>query len=356
MILTLDGSHGEGGGQILRSALSLSVATGTPFRIAHIRAGRSRPGLLHQHRAAVRAAAAVGDARVEGAELGSQELLFEPRGIRTGEHRFEIGTAGSAGLVLQTVLLPLLTAPAPSRLELEGGTHNPSAPPFDFLARCYLPVLERMGPRLHAELLRPGFFPGGGGRMRVEIQPTPRLELIELPERGPIVERQARALVARLPRHIAERELRVVRQTLGWEETECGIEEIPDSAGPGNALLLEVTLEVDGAPLTEVVSAFGRRGVPAERVAREAVKELRRFLEAEVPVGPRLADQVLLPLALAGGGRFRTLPPTSHTLTHIEVIRRFLPVDIRTVEEYERRVRVEVGRGSPATVPCATPP
>jgi len=354
MTLTLDGSFGEGGGQILRTALSLSVATGTPFRITRIRAGRSRPGLLHQHLTAVRAAAAIGGARVEGAELGSQELRFEPREVRPGEYTFEIGTAGSAGLVLQTVLPPLLTAAGPSRLELEGGTHNPSAPPFDFLARCFLPLLERMGPRLGAELLRPGFFPAGGGRMRIEIEPVVRLKPLELVERGPIVRRRARALVARLPRHIAERELREVRRELGWAESECEVEEISDSAGPGNTLVLEVTSEVGDSPLTEIITAFGRRGVPAERVAGEAVEELRRYLDPQVPVGLHLADQLLLPLALAGGGRFLTLPLSSHARTHVEVIRRFLPVAIRAVEEDEQRVRVEV-KGEPRS-PDETPP
>src|SRR5687768_8335334 len=160
----LDGSQGEGGGQVLRTSLGLSLLTGTPFKIENIRANRSPPGLRRQHLTAVEAAAQVGDAEVEGAAVGARALTFTPRAVKTGDFRFAVGTAGSCTLVLQTVLPALMTRATASRLVLEGGTHNPMAPPFDFLERVYLPLLERMGPRVSMTLERPGFYPAGGGK------------------------------------------------------------------------------------------------------------------------------------------------------------------------------------------------
>src|SRR5512133_1574470 len=181
-MITIDGSMGEGGGQVLRTSLGLSLVTGQPFRIDNIRAGRPRPGLMRQHLAAVRAAAQISSAKVAGDEIGSRGLSFEPGPVRPGDYAFAIGTAGSATLVLQTVLPALMTASGPSRLKLQGGTHNPWAPPFDFLAKALLPLLGRMGPTIAAELIRPGFYPAGGGEFVVTIQPTPRLGPLELVE------------------------------------------------------------------------------------------------------------------------------------------------------------------------------
>jgi RNA 3'-terminal phosphate cyclase (ATP) len=176
--IRIDGSFGEGGGQILRSSLSLSLVTGKPFRIENIRANREKPGVLRQHLTAVQAAAEVGSAEVEGASLGSKALTFVPGKIRSGEFRFAIGTAGSGTLVLQTILPALITAAGPSRIEIEGGTHNPAAPPFDFLQRSFIPLIERMGPKVKLELQRYGFYPAGGGRFVVEITPCEVLKPI----------------------------------------------------------------------------------------------------------------------------------------------------------------------------------
>ena len=317
-MLVVDGSRGEGGGQVLRTSLSLAMVLGRPFRIERIRAGRARPGLMRQHLCAVEAARAVSSASVEGAALGSRELTFVPRGVAPGSYRFAVGTAGSACLVLQTVAPALLTAGGPSRLVLEGGTHNPKAPPFDFLARVFLPILARMGPEVRAAIERHGFYPAGGGRVVVDIKPAPALAPIELLEPLAVRVRRARALLSRLPRHIAERELAVVREDLGWDDAECAIEEV-DSPGQGNALLLEVT----GAGSAELCTGFGERGVPAETVAMVAAAEMRALLTAGVPVGSHLADQLLLPMALAGGGAFLTLPLSGHAQTAIEVIEAF---------------------------------
>ena len=324
-MILLDGSQGEGGGQILRTALGLSLCSGQPFRIEKVRAGREKPGLLRQHLTAVTAAAAVGAAEVEGAALGSRELTFRPGKARVvgGEFAFAIGTAGSAGLVLQTILPALLTASGPSRLTLEGGTHNPFAPPFDFLARAFLPLVNRMGPRVSATLGRPGFYPAGGGKMKIAIEPCTQLRPLELLTRGEPRGRSARALVAGLARNIAERELKVVRERLGWTEEQCAVDLLPGAFGPGNALILEVASE----HVTEVFSGFGQRGVASERVASVAAQEVRDYLAAPgaPAVGEHLADQLLIPLALAGGGAFSTVTPSRHTRTNAEVITRFLP-------------------------------
>jgi RNA 3'-terminal phosphate cyclase (ATP) len=337
-LITIDGSLG--GGQILRSALALSLVTRMPFRIERIRAGRDRPGLLRQHLTALEAAAEVGRARVEGDALGSSALSFFPGRVEPGEYRFSVGTAGSTTLVLETVLPALLTAAGPSSLVLEGGTHNTAAPSFPFLERCFLPLIGRFGPRVEAVLERPGFYPAGGGRIRVSVTPAARLGRFDLLERGPVKRRRARALVSRLPASIGERELGVVRERLGWEERELGVEVIRDSPGPGNVLVLEIESE----PVTEVITGFGERGVPAEKVAARAVEEAERYLTSGVPAGEHLADQLLLPLALAGGGSFRTLQPSSHTLTNIEVLQMFLPVEVRLEEEAPDRFRIEVLR------------
>ncbi len=332
-MIRIDGSQGEGGGQVLRTALALSLVTGTPFTMTNIRAGRKKPGLLRQHLTGVKAAEAVGAAEVSGAELGSKELTFRPRALAAGNYHFSVGTAGSATLVLQTVLPALLVAQGPSTLMLEGGTHNPAAPPFDFLAKAYLPLVRRMGPSVEAALDRPGFFPAGGGKFRVSVQPAP-LKPLHLLERGNVVRRQATALIAQVPYDVAKRELETVGRVLGWGAEERRVEELKRSAGPGNALALEVESE----HVTEVFTAFGERGVRAEDVAAAAAEEARVYLEAGVPVGEHLCDQLMLLLALARGGSFRTLPLDGHAQTQIETFAHFLDVKI-SVKEVSPQVR-----------------
>ncbi len=328
-MLAIDGSQGEGGGQVLRTALALSLVTQTPFRIERIRARRRKPGLMRQHLAAVRAAAQVGRSKVRGDQIGSLELTFEPEDVVPGEYRFSVGSAGSATLVLQTVLPALLTASGPSRLSLEGGTHNPLAPPFDFIRSSFLPLVNRMGPNVRAVLERPGFYPAGGGRFTAEISPSPGLAPLHIRQRGSLRGYRAVATIAGLPKHIAEREISSLRQTLGWPDDCCSIEEVIAPIGPGNTLSVEVEWE----HLTETFTAFGSRGVRAEDVASGLAEEVGRYLAADVPVGEHLADQLLLPLAIAGGGSFRSLPLTLHASTNIAVIHRFISVPIEVEEE-----------------------
>ncbi len=336
--ITIDGSQGEGGGQILRSALALSLVTRKPFRIEKIRAGRDKPGLLRQHLTAVQAAQRIGQARVQGDAIGSQDLSFEPATIVPGEYELSVGTAGSTTLVLQTVLPALALASGPSRLVLEGGTHNPFAPPFEFLDRAFLPILRRMGVEAHAALERPGFYPAGGGRMQLTVVPAPRLERLHLLERGTIRRKLARALVSSLPFAVAERELKALAAMITLEASEQRAETVKDPAGPGNVLLVEISSE----HLTEVFTGFGQRNVTAENVAQEVGQKVRSYLKAGVPVGEHLADQLLLPFAFAGGGSFRTVTPTRHTLTNAEVIRRFLDVEVTITRESDDVHRVEI--------------
>ncbi len=341
-VIEIDGSLGEGGGQILRSALGLSLVTGRPFRISNLRAGREKPGLLRQHLTAVHAAAEIGSARVDGGVIGSQELTFSPGAIKPGSFRFAVGTAGSATLVLQTVLPALMVASAPSELVMEGGTHNPFAPPFDFLERVLLPILGRMGPRIVVELDRPGFYPAGGGKFRVRVEPVARLGRLDLVDRGEIVRRHARARVSNLSRGIAERELEVVQGALSWLPEWLAVEEVRNAVGPGNI----ITLEIESERVCELFTGFGRREVPAERVAMELVGEVRDYLASGAPVGPYLADQLLVPLAIAGEGTFRTVRPTRHTLTNVEIIRRFLDVEIEVQKGEDSQWTIAIGRST----------
>lgn len=324
-MIELDGSLGEGGGQILRSALSLSMVTGQPFRIARIRAGRPRPGLLRQHLTAVQAAAAICGATVQGAELGSVALEFAPGPVRAGDYTFAVGSAGSCTLVLQTVLPALLQAQEPSTLELSGGTHNPFAPPAHFLQRSFLPLLAKMGAKVEIEIMRCGFYPAGGGALRVRVSPCAALAPLELTQRGALVRLHAESLVAGVPVQVARRELAAVQTALGLADEALAVRELPQNQGPGNALLITCEHE----HLSEMVSAFGERGVSAEKVAALAVREMQAYLQSGAVVGEHLADQLLLPLALAGSGSFATTAPSQHTLTNAEVIARFLPLDFR---------------------------
>ncbi|MGJ5820574.1 RNA 3'-terminal phosphate cyclase [Paludibaculum fermentans] len=330
-MIQIDGSFGEGGGQILRTALSLSLVTGRPIRIDNIRAGRERPGLLRQHLTAVLAAAEIGQAQVEGAVMGSTSIGFVPGSVKAGEYRFAVGSAGSGTLVFQTILPALMLAEGPSKLVIEGGTHNDAAPPFPFLERAFLPLVERMGPRVQVVLERPGFYPAGGGRFTAEILPAVRLKPLHTGERAEITGRRVIAIIANLPSDIAEREARTAARLLEWGPETQVIESSRESAGPGNVVMVEV----QSRGVTEIFTAFGKVGVSAERVAKRAVQEAQEYLVSKAAVGEHLADQLLLPMALAGAGSFTAVKLNQHSLTNMEVIRRFLPVRFEISEAGE---------------------
>lgn len=344
--LEIDGSEGEGGGQVLRTALAASLVSGTPVRVSRIRANRETPGLKAQHLAAVKAASVVGDAAVEGATLGSQEIVFEPKAVRGGSFEIDVVTAGSTTLVMQTVLPALLLAPEPTSVVVRGGTHNPLAPPYEFLERTFLPMLGRLGARVGLKLDRPGLYPLGGGKIRMVVEPKP-LHPAEVIHRGEVVKRRATASVNELATHIVERELKTIKHQLGWKQSELRAGDLTGARGPGNVILLEVECE----HVTEVFCGIGEKHRRAERVAGDVAEEAKRWIEAHVPVGEYLADQLILPFAIAGGGTFRTMPLTQHTLTQISLVQRVLGARISTATADDGTVTVTVEPGPPARSP-----
>ncbi len=318
-MIKIDGSEGEGGGQVLRNAAALSLVTGEPFHVTNIRGMRHKPGLMRQHVTAIEAACEIGNAKTTGLAVGSMELTFTPGKLAPGDYHFAVGTAGSTGLVLQTVLMPLIFADAPSRIVLEGGTHNMMAPPFDFIERCFLPIINRMGPTISIKLVRHGFYPRGGGRIEVEITPSP-LRRIDCLTRGALISQSVRALVAALPGEIAAREIREARKRLpDWPEEAFTIRQLPEARGPGNILLVEAQFE----HVTEISSGFGKLGTSAESLAKDAARRMSGFTASNAFAGPYLADQLMLPFALAGGGSFTTVKPSQHTKTAADIVNLF---------------------------------
>jgi RNA 3'-terminal phosphate cyclase (ATP) len=338
-MITIDGSQGEGGGQILRTALTLSLITQLPFKIVNIRAGRPKPGLMRQHLVAVEAAAQVGGAIAEGAQIGSRVLVFKPGKIRSGTYNFAIGTAGSVTLVLQTILPALLLANGGSKLVLEGGTHNPFAPPWDFLAKAFLPVLQKMGAGVSTVLDRFGFYPSGGGQFQVEIEPVKKLSGYTLEKRGETISKSARAIILNIPASVGERECKTLIEMLNWPKEHITIEEVRNSIGTGNAVIVEVRSE----NITEIFTGFGERGVKAETVATSVVNETREYLASNAAIGVHLADQLMLPFALANSGSYTTLPLSLHSKTNLEVIRLFLDTKIRVEENNDSCVKISFG-------------
>ncbi len=338
-MLCIDGSFGEGGGQVLRTSLSLAIIDQRPVELINIRAGRRKPGLMRQHLTCVEAAAKISDGALKGAHMRSRFLRFRPGKVRAGSYHFAVGSAGSAHLVLQTVLPPLLLADGPSTVVLEGGTHNPWAPAYDFLAGSFLPLLRAMGAAVSIELLRHGFYPAGGGKVRVAVEPG-ELRPLRLLERGELRKLRARAIVSQLPRKVAERELSTLQKELGIAAADCATVEVPDPAGPGNALVVEA----ECAAHTMVFVGFGERKKRAERVARELADRVQAWRAAEVPVDEHLADQLLLPFALAGGGELLSTEASSHTRTNLALLQQFRPGLAGGIEALDGgRYRVWVG-------------
>jgi RNA 3'-terminal phosphate cyclase (ATP) len=324
-MLEIDGALGEGGGQVLRSALALSLLTQTPFRLINIRARRPKPGLRAQHLKAVEAAMEIGAARVEGAALGSSQLVFVPRRIRCGDFRFDIGTAGSTSLVLQTVLLPLCRAGGASHLTITGGTHVPWSPCFDYLQLQWLPYMREIGLCAEARLERAGFYPRGGGRIAAIIQPSAAWRPLHLMERGTLKVIRGTSAVAQLDVRIAERQRRQALTRLHGRPVRIDVVNLP-SGSPGAMLLLLAQFEYAQA----CYFALGARGKPAERVADEAVDALEQFLATDGAIDQYLADQLIVPLAFTGDiSELRTSRVTQDLITNCDVVKRFLAADIR---------------------------
>jgi RNA 3'-terminal phosphate cyclase (ATP) len=321
-LIPVDGSRGEGGGQILRAALALSTVTGQGFEIARIRAGRARPGLRPQHLAAVRAATLVCGARVGGAFEGSPDLRFEPGPVQAGDFRFEIATAGAATLVLQTVLAPLATAGEESRVAVTGGTHVPASPSFHYLAQHWAAVVDRLGLSVRPQLVRAGFYPPGGGEILATVRPWSRPARLSLEQRGELREIRGTSGGARLKNDVARRQADAAREKL-WEarrlESAWTVADVP-APSPGSFLLLEAVFEEGRAAF----GFLGERGVRAEALGDRAARTLLKFLEGEGATDAHLADQLAVPLALSqGGGRVTTDEVTQHLVTVAEVVALF---------------------------------
>lgn len=325
-MIEIDGSYGEGGGQLTRTAVALSAITRKPVRIVNVRARRGKPGLAPQHLAALRAVAAICDARTEGLELGSTAIVFEPGALKGGTYRFDVGTAGSVTLVLQAVLPALLACGAPAHVVVTGGTDVRQAPPADYLAEVLLRHLARMGARARLAVTRRGYYPRGGGEIALDVAPG-ELRPFDCTSPGKLRALRGTAHVANLPAHIAER-MRdaALAQLAGWgpgEEVTARWLGGAEATGRGGSIVVwaETEHSVLGA------SRVAEFGVRAEALGEAVGRELKADLEAGVTADAHAADQLLIYLALAGGtSSFTTRELTSHAQTAMWLIARFLPV------------------------------
>lgn len=337
--IVIDGAQGEGGGQIFRSALTLAMCLGKEVRIENIRAGRSKPGVLRQHLACLKAAQEISDAQVEGNEIGSQCVRFVPRTIRAGQYRFSVGTAGSTTLIMQTIMMPLLLADDASDVIFEGGTHNSMAPTFDFFEQSFLPRVSDIGGRIEVAIERYGFYPAGGGMWRARIHPASefkRLELCNVAEPSAL---SAVAMSSKIPKHVGERELAQVKKKCGWDETQLQ-QVLIDSVGPGNVISLRCITDAYVA----MFDAFGEKNVSAEKVATKAISAFKKYERSQVPVCEHLADQLIIPMALGGGGAFMTEKPSGHLLTNVQVVKQIAGLDIAINQVSDDAWLVEVSK------------
>lgn len=338
----IDGAMGEGGGQVLRSALTLAMLKQVSVEIVNIRAKRNKPGLLRQHLTCVKAAQQVCGATVEGDQLGSQRVLFTPGKVQAGNYHFAVGSAGSTALVCQTVLPVLAVAKGESKLSFEGGTHAKAAPSLSFLQNAYFPVLRLMGVGIDLAIERLGFYPAGGGRWSLKLTPAKALRSFHLSENQVKPLNLAKhlsitALVSLLPRSIAEREVSKAKALLSLPEHPATVTDVA-SPGPGNILMLQV----DQGGYCNQFDITGEPGISAESVAKRAVGRLNKLLQSGAAVEEQLADQLLLPMVLAGGGSFTTTKPSLHTTTNVEVIRAFGGVAVEVTAAGKQRWRVNV--------------
>ncbi|MBI2845785.1 MAG: RNA 3'-phosphate cyclase [Chloroflexi bacterium] len=329
-LITIDGSYGEGGGQILRTALALSAITGKPFRLEKIRAGRKNPGLQAQHLTAVQACAEICRARLEGAELSSPSLAFIPQSPPLpGEYAWDVaearqgGSAGAVSLILQTVIWPLALADSDSRFKISGGTHVPFSPPFHYIQNVLLPTLAKLGVKAEASIEKWGWYPRGEGEIEVRVKGKTNWQSLELVERGALLRIQGISAVSNLPISIAQRQIQRADEILegaGGGKIEWEIISAPAS-GPGTC----VFIWVEGENVSAGFTALGARGKPAEKVAEEATRDLLRYLDSGMALDMHLADQLILPLALAPDpSHFTTCRLTRHLLTNIWTVSHFL--------------------------------
>jgi len=317
-MIEINGAMGEGGGQIFRSSLTLAMVTGRAVRIHDIRAGRQKPGLLRQHLTCLRAAQTISQAKVKGDEIKSSRVEFIPSDVQAGKYHFAIGSAGSVHLVLQTILLPLCFADGESEITIEGGTHNPAAPSAEFMQHCFLPMMKRIGFDIEYSIEEYGFYPAGGGKIHVRINPVNQLKALVLDSRGELQQVVATAISSKVPHHVTERELAVIENKAAFKSLQLN-QKIVNSIGPGNIVSLVVQYE----NITEVFECVGEKSLKAERVAKLALNKAKHYVSARHVVDEYLTDQLLLPMVLARGGQFVTSDLSRHSETNIDVIKLF---------------------------------
>ncbi|WP_089604843.1 RNA 3'-terminal phosphate cyclase [Acinetobacter piscicola] len=319
--IQIDGSQGEGGGQILRTALSLSMLTGIPFELVNIRAGRKKPGLMRQHLVCVQASQRISNAIVQGAELHSQSLYFQPQQVQTGKYDFQIGSAGSTILVLQTLLPVLMMQNEASQITIHGSTHNPMAPTADFIEHCFLPTIQQLGIQVDFECKQAGFFPIGAGQVNVTIHPWVEKQKFSVLNKGKLLEINAFAAALNIQPNIADRELEVLNNKLSLTQRKRlnfqGISQ-------GNTAFVVLNYEHH----QQVFSALGEMKKSAEKVAHDLAKDVQSYLAIDAVVDEYLADQLLLPLALGQGGQFTASAISEHTKTQADMIQKFLDCEI----------------------------
>jgi RNA 3'-terminal phosphate cyclase (ATP) len=331
--IIIDGSQGEGGGQVLRTALTLSILTQQNIELINIRAGRKKTGLLRQHLTCVLAAQEICNGTTQGVELGSTRVLFCPGKVKSGDYHYAIGTAGSTVLVCQTILPVLALANTGSNkhstITFEGGTHNGMSPSLSFLEQSFLPVLNSMGVNFAVKITALGFYPAGGGKWQISIEPTQKLSPIHLIEAGSQFAQSSdncslTALVSLLPDSIGQREVAAAKKILNWQDASSQVQKV-ETPGPGNSFQLCINSKTH----CSVFEMVGELGVSAERVAKRAAGRVNKFIHAQAAVEEHLADQLLLPIVLAGSGSFTTTKPSLHTKTNIDVIKQVLGIEIQ---------------------------
>lgn len=330
--LKIDGSIGHGGGQILRSALALSAILGKPFEMHSIRKDRSQPGLRRQHLCGVSAAAEICGAKLEGAELGSEDLLFIPKKIKAGTYQFAVGTGGSVSLVLQSILLPLAVQKVKSHISVAGGTYTPQAPTAEFFTETLVPQMNQMGYSVKAEITRAGFFRIGGGLVQVDCCRKDNFMPVYWMEKESPRKCFIQIVTSHFPEKTTLKVAKLIREELSKMRNmipyELEIMENPDIEEPGAAVIVRTA----GRTPT-VFSEIAQYGYSSEALARSLGKQIRSFLAASAPIETHLADQIILPLFFAAGGLFLTKSSSEHLESCIKILELFTGQKVKTEKD-----------------------
>lgn len=325
-MIEIDGAYGEGGGQILRTTLTLAMLNNTPVKIKNIRAKRPKPGLMRQHLACVKASQEISNAAVQGAYLGSTELVFIPSEIRAGNYEFDIGSAGSTTLVFQTILLPLLSASGESRVCFKGGTHNPMAPSLTCIKYGFIPLIHKMGGEVELDIKQWGYAPIGGGEWSAKVQPS-LLSPLWLTKPGPLIDSRVRCYSSNIKPGVAERELETYKKSCKTN-IEVLDQKFPRAVSTGNLLSHRLVFD----DYQTCMSMLGRQRVSAERIAQELASQVNEFMESGCTLNSYLADQMMLPLYVAGAGVYTTPEMTLHAETNIYTIKKLTGKELNVSE------------------------